>query len=229
MGSIIIEDTGYNVTRETNWGILPNRKLRSVSITGKDGAIVLGSKLNKRTMTLDIILGGNNEEEYLEARDRLAELFGDLETKKLRFSHQNRSYYVRYTGGSNSIEWVKDGKITIPLLLADPYAYGEVVTVQDSDTSLNNQGTEATPLLIEIAGPANSPTITVGEVVLRYNGIVEEGEILKIDGGTKEVTIAGENVLYNLEGIPPLLTPGQTEVQCSSGVCTWTWEERYLI
>jgi phage-related protein len=107
-----------------------------------------------------------------------------LGTKKLIFlDDPDVMYKVKYGGQipvDNYANWLD---FTIPLKMSDPFIYSKdqhVSTISGS-SKIYNAGTIDTPVIIEVNGPATSPTISIGNSVLVFGGDLSGGDLLTID------------------------------------------------
>lgn len=216
---------GCYLLRDSRRELLPKRKLRKVSILGRPGLAVLGSRVSSGL--IELILAVENKD-LLSVKDNLAKIFPLDKVQELRFPDDpNRLYQVKYKGQSNIEEWIQDFIVTIPLILADPYVYSPE-NILTGPGIIHNQGTEETPLTIEIEGPASDIELFIGENRIKFSGAIGGTERLVIDGAKFEVTLDKKNVLNRLQGNLNPIPPGLIPVSCSSTSVTWRWRNRWV-
>ncbi len=98
-----------------------------------------------------------------------------------------------------------------------------------------NKGTYETPVVIEVSaesGDVANPAVSIGDEVVKYNGIIPQGKMITINTDKMTVILDGENALANHEGGFPKLPPGKTNVSviADSGTPTVTfkWHDRWV-
>lgn len=221
---------GCTLTSETSIEVLPDRKIRTVSIKGRHGSIITGSRMGIRKLDLVLHLEASSYFNLLSLEDTLTDMFNPLGGfKDLILEWDPLSVYkVKYAGNSAVKEWIKDGRVDISLKTKDPYIYS-TEKVKAGVGTIRNEGTFPTPLVITIAGPASNPAISVGDEEISYTGAIASGSSLIIDGENYLVTMGGVNVLALLEGDIPSLPAGIVTVGCTSGSISWKWKERRIV
>jgi phage-related protein len=97
-----------------------------------------------------------------------------------------------------------------------------------------NKGTYETPVVIEVSaesGDVASPAVSIGDEVVKYNGIIPQGKMITINTDKMTVILDGENALANHEGGFPKLPPGETNVsvtaESGNPTVTLRWYDRW--
>ena len=144
--------------------ILPSTIDRYVDIPGRNGRKLFSSDLGPREIVLDLVMIDSTTPETLQSLTRtlagvLLDNDGKPEDVALVFTKEpNKTYTVRYSGNlpiQRLIGGTK-GVFSLPLIAADPYAYG----AEDTDTANITSGTQEMTA-VNAGDYRTSPTITI--------------------------------------------------------------------
>jgi phage-related protein len=229
LNDIDLSSIGCELLRDTRLNLLPRRRRRTLVISGEHGTKFIGpGKKEPIIFELEILIEGEDEDTFLENKQSLISLL-DHGDGPLRMSLSNRPgkiYYVAYAGQTSLREWITDAIVTVPMKISTPYSFGEETKELIGNGNAVNRGLD-TVLNLEIIGPASSPVIQIGGITaLTYEGEIELGQSLKIDG--TEVTLEELNALPDISGTLPLILPsGTTSLSCPDGSPHWSWLEKW--
>jgi len=162
--------------------VLPSTRDRTVTIPGRQGITVFGSDLDARELSLDLAMIESNTAAALQAVVRtfaqvLLDKTGKPKDVALVFVKEpTKTYTVRYMGNLSLARLIGDswGEFTLPLMAADPYAYGEEVDTSETITAspqtltAANDGDYATPQVITATVAAGSGDVTGFTLVNKY-------------------------------------------------------------
>lgn len=228
INGVDITTHGFTIMHDTEVELSPGVNIRKIEIPLKDGVTIVGIDVSERVIQLALALNCLTEEEYIAKKRLLAELIsGDID---LVFdTDPYRHYLCRYSGNISLQEWIKDGYLTIPFRMADPYLYS------DSKTSwgvgeIINKGSEPVDVIIKVLGPVTAPwTISINSVVMTINKDLLEDDIIIIDTGKPDVTINGDDAMTELDGDLPMLLPGSNSINCSTTTISLEWRDKWLL
>jgi len=207
--------------------LLPDSKLYREEIPGRQGSINLGRSFKPRVFELKVA-NSTDPSTREKLKRALAGWLNPLNgPKPLVFAEDlEKTFYVKYAGRIDLDQWPNWMEITIPFKAGNPYAIGSFEQVHTGSGTIANEGNVATSLIIELAGSATNPSVTVGDSVLTWTGTIPSGQTLLIDTGKMKVTLNGQNALGNYSGGFPKLQPGQTSVSADSQT-VFRWRSRW--
>lgn len=168
--------------RETEKLLLPGTRDKTVSVPGRHGVYDFGADLDARTFTLVCAIVAKTSAE-LEAVARILSghlLYSNGSPKLLSLvfdEEPDREYFVRYSGSTAIRRIIMSGKLTLPLLAADPHAYGaeqeveQVVEGSPENIEVQSDGNTETPPFIVLK---NEGLNTINGFVIRYYEEIEE-------------------------------------------------------
>jgi len=223
------EETGIQVLKDSRWEIVPSMKWHTEEIPGRHGEIVFGVDVQPRMIELECAMEVSKGERG-DRRHVLAGLLSPLSgDQELVFADDpGRSYYGRLSEAVPVEAYVGADKFTLAFKCSDPFAYGPEQVLVGSGL-LTNEGNVETPLVIDISGPVENPTVKVGTLSITWEGGVASGDHLIIDSRSMTVTFNGVNATGAFAGDFPFLKPGHTEVvAASAGTTTWKFRNRWL-
>lgn len=223
---------GIALVRNIRRDILPPVQPQMVKFGGKHGTYYFGHTYGERTILIDVVLA---ETSYQSLRERVRNLAAWLrpdDVRRLVFSDEPDKYYKAVLSGSTALEQlVAEGEGTLSFLCPDPFAYAitpqEINLLNEGSQSIVGdtlivehehiqEGTMDALPLMEIRGVLTGDPqvlrITIAGHLLIYNGILEEGDILKLDSEVITAFRVREgqmNVLHLLDRpILPVFRPG---------------------
>jgi phage-related protein len=221
---------GCSLSPYTTVDLLPPTDIRKTNVGGRHGSQIVGAKRKIRMLELEIDIMADSLSQMLSVEQTLRQTFDPIKGYQdvVLEIFPNKVYQAKYSGQTSLKDWIQDGHVTIPMKTQDPYIYSVLKKTSGVGTMINN-GTEETPLYIEVVGPATSPSVGIGPNTISYTGTVSSGQILILDGNTMEAKIGSTNVLDNVTGNMPVLVPGVNIITCSSGTVNFRWRERGLV
>lgn len=224
----ILDPLNVIVLGDSKFDLLPEIEWATAEIPGR-GEVILGTSLGDRIIELHVVPNG---EFYPGDRERIKRILaGHLNPtqgyKTLVFADDmTRTYLVKYAGKiglRQSANWLE---FTISFR-ARPYILETAENRHRGNGILHNKGNAAAPLIIEVTGPDENPSITVGAQALTYTGTIEAGKTLRIDTEKLTVEIDGANAIPGYSGGFPKLPPGETAVTAGDNV-TFIWRGRWI-
>lgn len=136
LGGVEISYFGIKLLEGSEIGMLPSTRDSIVTIAGKHGAYDFGAVMDVREFNLrcSIISDISNNDLRLKIREfvkHLVDVKGKPRTLELIFDNEpDKKYFVRYSGEVDFEEIIKAGIFTLPLVAFDPFAYGEMQTIE---------------------------------------------------------------------------------------------------
>lgn len=221
---------GCTLSHETQVETLPGEEVRTVRPLGRHGTIITGTRKIVRKIELVMTLEASTYFNLLTLEDTIAGLFNPIYGYRdlvLEWDPLS-TYQVKYSGQSKVTDWIQDGRVDISLKTQDPYIYSDM-KYKAGAGQVRNNGSHPTPIVITVVGPALNPAITVAGKTLSYNGNIQSGQSLVIDGVNQLITLGGINVLSLLDGDIPELPSGLSNLSCSAGMIYLQWKERRLL
>jgi phage-related protein len=188
-------------------------------VTSK-GNRISAMKYSVQTRKLPVIIMCSTEEEGIEIRNRLFEVFekdvlslqhgkviiGDyyfkcFVTKSTKSDYQKTKRYMSLTLtlSSDFPYWVKESTATYGITggasegLDYPFDYAFDYLSSNANTALNNTGFVASNFKMIIYGACSNPTINIAGHTYQVNCNVEAGEYLTIDSTTKKIFVTRNN------------------------------------
>ena len=154
--------------------VLPGTRDRTLEIPGRHGKVIFGSDLEAREFNLPLsVIEPTSAAGLQTVIRRFAKVLLDNAGKpkdiSLVFTKEpDKTYTVRYSGNIPLTRLIggAHGEFTLPLIAADPYAYGEEVRTSTTITSspqemvVSNTGDYATPPVIIVTIAATSGDVT---------------------------------------------------------------------
>lgn len=229
----ILQPLGVLVTRDSRYELLPATRDISEEAAGMHGELDFGTEFKSRTLELTVaaVSSPNCEEPFdREALKRLYAKYLDPTKgyRNLVFSDDvNKTYQVKFSGKIDFTQFPDWFQFTIPFKMANPFIIGSIEKTQIGSGTLNNEGTYETGMTIEILGPDNNPSITIGGDILTYNGTLSNGQVLTIDTEKQTAKIGNSNAMDKYNGVFPLLAPGETNVTAGNNV-TIRYRDKWL-
>lgn len=248
LGNYDLTELGMFLLDETLIGVSPSVKMEEVTIPGKHGAFLQGTKLGDRIFELSLALDPNRDLElgyeekvsrFLVLRDRIAGMLNSIRDKAtLIFAEDpSRSYQVFWRDVSGLQEYIDSGILTIPLV-----ARPEITGVSE----ITHEIPSGTQYTIEYSGNRSVlPKITVTtpkQVTIQINGVLTTLRAVSrtdlsayiettVDGSDLSITstyVEGSVPdLDRLCGVFPELNPG-TNIIKSSTPLTLAYKELWV-
>jgi predicted phage tail component-like protein len=224
---------GVIVLRDSRYEGVPQTRDNTEEIPGKHGEIDFGSELKARLMELHVATDdGLSPLQKEQLRRTIAGYLNPVAgTKKLVFLDDiDIEYEVKYAGKIDLTKYADWMEFTIPFRMNDPLIASRDEHTQTGVGTIVNDGTFETPILIEIPGPATSPTVSVGAAVIAYTSSIAAGQTLIIDTDTQTAKIGSVNAIAQVSGdIDIMLQPGvDTTIIPSISSTVVKWRNKYL-
>lgn len=211
--------------------VLPRTRDRSVEVPGRHGKYLFSSDLSAREIVLDLVVIDSTTPETLQSLSRafaaiLLDQDGHPEDVTLVFTKEpNKTYTVRYSGNMPLKRLIggSKGYFSLPLLCADPFAYG----AEDTDTTnltavtttmtVANAGDYRTPPVYTItmkggSGRVTGFTLTNDTQSFRYTGTLVAGDVLVKDVDEMTIQLNGVNARASFTGDFILLYTGNNDL-----------------
>jgi len=161
--------------------VLPQTRDHYVDIPGRHGRKLFGSDLGAREIVLDLVVIDATTPETLQSLTRtfsevLLDQDGHPEDVALVFTKEpNKTYTVRYSGNMPLQRLIGGslGYFSLPLIAADPFAYGaedtdtENITAAYQTMAVENAGDYRTPPTITATMKAGSGSVTGFTLITR--------------------------------------------------------------
>jgi len=225
LGGRTAKDLGLIMLRSAQRPVLPGTRDSSVSVPGRPGAYDFGGELGPREFELECgIIAANRGELQNIVRNLAAHLLdsrGRPRTMELIFDIEpDRHCTVRYSGDLPIERIIRTGRLTLPLIAHDPFAYDNDETVfdqvmndEDILTATGSGNIAAMPVVEITALEATSGIImNVGLGEIRYLKTLQAGEVLTVDAMRYQATVNGANALNDVDTDWPVLYPGDNLV-----------------
>lgn len=226
----ILQPLGLLVTGDSRYELLPSTRDNTEEIPGRHGEIDFGTELQTRPLELYVVTNrGNSPADKADLMRLFAKYLDPTKGyKSLVFADDiNKTYVVKYSGQIPITNYATWAQFTIPFKMETPFIIDTFEKQLVGSGTLYNEGTYETGLIIEIAGPATDPSITIGDEILSYSGTIDDGYSLIIDTEKQTAKIGTSNALDNYNGVFPLLYPGETDVSASDNV-TIKWRDKWI-
>ncbi len=230
----ILEPLGVLITNDSRHELLPATRDNIEEIAGIDGELDFGSFLKARTLELDVTTSEyqhniNNPLDKMNLQRLFARYLNPKNgIKKLVFLNDiDKTYFVKYSGSMSVTNYPNWFRFTIPFKMSNPYIMGTIEHKQTGSGHLTNNGNVDTGLIIEIKGPASTPSLVIGNKILRYNGSLSNNDILIIDTEKQTVKINNTNALDNYNKVFPMLQIGETKLIAENNVIV-KWRNKWI-
>ena len=205
-------------------------------IPGQSGTKHIRTELGERFIDIEV---GVKKASKVDLREFCRELAGILyteEPKKLYLKDEPNKYYMAKLNGSTPLwEFHGLGRVLLQFLCTDPFAYGELRTIEDiADKQIYNNGTYPTRGIITIVmtdaiEDLEITLLNTGEFLYIADDFVT-GDIVVIDLENEYITKNGYSAMANLylESDFFDLPVGEFEIAVSSGTASLEFRERWL-
>jgi phage-related protein len=228
-----LEPLGVIVLRDSRHELMPQTRDNTEEIPGKHGEIDFGSGFRSRLLELHVATDeGLSPLQKEQLKRTMAKYLNPVVgTKKMVFlDDMDVEYEVKYSGKIDLTKYTDWMEFTIPFKMNNPFIESTAEHAQTGVGVIVNEGTFETPILIEIPGPATSPTVSMGTTVIAYASTIAAGQSLIIDTGAQTAKIGSVNVIAQVSGdIDYLLEPGvNISVVPSVSTTVVKWKDKYL-
>jgi predicted phage tail component-like protein len=228
-----LEPLGVLVLRDSRHELMPQTRDNTEEIPGRHGEIDFGSELKSRLLELHVATDdGLSPLQKEQLKRTMAKYLNPVAgTKKMVFFDDiDVEYEVKYSGKIDLTKYTDWMEFTIPFKMCNPFIKSTAEHSQTGEGVIVNEGTFETPILIEIPGPATSPTISVGTSVIAYTSTIAAGQTLIIDTDTQTAKIGSVNAIAYVTGdIDIMLEPGaNVSVVPSISSTLVKWKDKYL-
>jgi predicted phage tail component-like protein len=229
---MILQPLGLHVSK-VNRSLMPPTRENTEEIPGRHGEIDFGSEFGSDMIELEVATDDGLTAEELESTKRTlaAKLNPAVGERDLVLEYEkDKSYKVKYSGRIPLDRYPSWMKFVIPFKILNPMANGVKEKSLTGSGTITNEGTFETPIIIEIPGPATSPTVSVGTSVISYTSTIAAGQTLIIDTATQTAKIGSVNAIAQVSGdIDILLEPGvNVSVVPSISSTVIKWRDKYL-
>ena len=179
-----VDDTDLGVELQEGYDepALPGTRDRTVEIPGRAGEVFFGADLEARSFDLPLAMIEEATQEALQETIRafvsvLLDSDGKPQEVPLVFTKEpDRTYTVRYSGKISLRRLIGGSKgfFTLPLVAADPFAYGPeethsmTVTSSPQSMTIDNVGNQSTPCVIKIT---NTGSNTINGFTISRTGV----------------------------------------------------------
>jgi phage-related protein len=159
----ILQPLGILVTKDSRYELLPATRDNTEEIPGMHGEYDFGTEFKVRSLELDVASLENEIFSKKELQFLYAKYLDPTKgVKTLVFADDiQKLYKVKYSGKIDLTQYANWFKFTIPFKMSNPLIFGTFEKVLAGSGTLINGGTFETGLIIEIAGPATNPSITI--------------------------------------------------------------------
>ena len=218
-------DLLFSPTESTIPDIAENEE-STVKIAGRDGDIVLDSYYKPLEFKIVAYTEENlaPEEKTLEVQKITAFLNSLKKTfRSFAILQDEKMYSVKYNGQLSVTKFPKSVRFEIPLKSSKAYGTALFKTTIDGAGTKISRTVEKTGCIITINGPCNTPTISLNDYQMKYEGSVLTGNKLVINTGNSTIThitslgvATNAAIYYNHEY--PKIQPGENEIKVLSGI-----------
>jgi predicted phage tail component-like protein len=224
---------GVIVLRDSRYEGAPQTRDNTEEIPGRHGEINFGSELKSRLLELHVATDdGLSPLQKEQLRRTIAGYLNPVAgTKKMVFlDDMDVEYEVKYAGKIDLTKYTDWMEFTIPFRMNNPLIASRDEHSLTGSGTITNEGTFETGLIIEIAGAATNPSVTIGDVTLAYTGTIAAGQSLIIDTGAQTAKIGSVNAIAQVSGdIDYMLEPGaNVSVVPSISTTVVRWRDKYL-
>jgi predicted phage tail component-like protein len=224
---------GVFVIGDSRHELLPQTRDNTEEIPGRHGEIDFGSEFKSRLMELHVATDeGLSQQEKEHLKRMIAKYLNPVSgVKKLVFLDDvDVEYEVKYAGKIDLTKYTSWMEFTIPFKMTNPFIQSTGENFHIGNGTITNSGTFETPILIEIPGPATSPTVSVGTSVIAFTSSIAAGQTLIIDTETQTAKIGSINAIAYVSGdIDFMLQPGvETTFIPSVSTTVVKWRDRWL-
>ena len=226
----ILQPLGVVVTRDSRYEILPSIRNNTEEIPGVDGEIDFGSEFKARLLELhcateDGLTAAEKKNLQREIANNLNPVLGD---KTLVFADEpNRLYRVKCYEKIDLTEYATWFKFIISFKMNNPNILSSEYKSLTGSGVLFNAGNRNAGLLIEANGYLSNPQIIVNGEAMYFDGEVPIANILKIDTLKKTASMGSVNVVDRLNGIFPLVKPGENSISAAPTVII-KWRDEWI-
>jgi phage-related protein len=229
---MILQPLGLLVTK-INRSLMPPTRDNTEEIPGRHGEIDFGSEFGSDMIELEVATDDGITAEEIESTKRIlaAKLNPAVGERDLVLEYEkDKSYKVKYAGRIPLDRYPTWMKFVIPFKILNPFANGVNEKSLIGSGTIANEGTFETPILIEIPGPATTPTVSVGTSVIAYTSTIVAGQTLIIDTATQTAKIGNVNAIAQISGdIDIMLQPGvNVSVVPSVSATVIKWKDKWL-
>ena len=224
---------GVIVLRDSRHELMPQTRDNTEEIPGRHGEYDFGSELKSRLMELHVATDdGLSQLQKEQLKRTIAKYLNPVAgTKKMVFlDDMDVEYEVKYAGKIDLTKYTDWMEFTIPFKMCNPFIESTTEHSQTGEGVIVNAGTFETPILIEIPGPATSPTVSVGASVIAYTSTIAAGQTLIIDTDAQTAKIGSVNAIAQVTGdIDYMLEPeANVSVVPSVSATIIKWRDKYL-
>ena len=223
-----IEPFGIKMSRESSIALMASSETANEEVNGYNGEIDFGATLKNNEYEIQGIIEHPDNINRQKAIDYVVAKFIECmgPTELTYEAIPNIFTYARVTGNPDFIPYPSFTRITFNLRI-NPFWYGVTEKSLTGNGTLINDGTFETGLIIEIAGPAVSPSLSIGNDTLSYQGTINEGQTLVIDTEKQTVKVGNNNANNKYNKVFPLLPPGEINITATDNI-TIRWRDKWI-
>ncbi len=221
-------------------GFMPEAIDSSITISGVDGEMVQDTVYSSRLFDIfAVTFDGLNMGQKAEVKRHLADILNSIknETKTLTFADREISYDVKYSGLADVVvdapSWVE---FELPLKSAASYGHAQFTKDLKGSGLIDNTGDTEIGATHTITGKCVNPSFTLGDTLVKWNGTVQEGEVLVINTSNYTCKLIGtdgvaRNAMKNFNGNFPRIPVGSIVLHANSGTEDYlktAWQELFV-
>jgi predicted phage tail component-like protein len=225
-----LEPLGVIVLGDSRKELMPQTRDNTEEIPGRHGELGFGTEFQARVMELHVATDeGLSPSEKRRLERKIAMYLNPISgTKKLVFlDDPDVEYEVKYAGKIDPTNYPTWFDFTIPFKMPNPFINSFDNHSLSGSGTIANEGSIETGLVIEIAGEATNPEITIGNETLKYTGTIAAGKKLVIDTEKQTAKIGSTNAMANYNGVFPMLQPGDVTVTAGENVII-KWKDKWI-
>ena len=188
-----VEPFNLKLLRQTKWNLMAPTRDRTEEADEYDGEIDFGAEFQSQSLELHCITEeGLSIEEKHQKKVEIADTLNNLRDGDwLMVEHvPDKKIFAHFAGRVQIEEYPSWLRVTVPLRLDPFWVSAEENEFTGNSGTIENAGTFETPVIVEIlaeSGNVENPSITIGEEEIKYNGVIDEKGLLKID--TDKMTV----------------------------------------
>ncbi len=211
---------------------IPEGEETTTSIPAMDGAYYHHTKIKERNIEVKCLLKQESMAGLAGAERELNTLFNPHKGEcELRFDDEYFYIYKARYRSKTVIDTVGSSEIlSLLFTCSKPFIYGpKQYYCTPSSTILQNRGSQTTPVKLTIRGPSVFPVVCLADKQIIINTTLRtSNDIFIVDSEKQEITLNGAPAAHLAEGDFLWLSPGETEINISSGTLEIEFSEMWL-
>ncbi len=223
---------GLNVIDVKGRWEIPEGEETSINLPAMDGAYYHHTRLKERNIEVKCLLKQDSMAGLAGAERELNTLLNPHKGEcELRFDDEYfYMYKARYRSKTVLDTFRSNEILSLLFTCSKPFIYGpEQYYGTQSTAILKNRGSEVSPLKLTIRGPAIFPVISLADKQIIINTTLKtSNDIFIVDSEKQETILNGSPAAHLAEGDFLWLSPGETEINISSGTLEIKFCEMWL-